>query len=255
MKFLLLFLLLPLGVYSQDGDSLSIKSSKNYLLKAISPVQGKKAATIIAPIAYLGYGFLSFDSAPLKKLDHYISDDLREDHAGAFTHIEDQLQFVPVASVYALGLAGIKGKNNFVDKSAMYFISNALTGLSVKFIKKQTHKLRPDGSDHLSFPSGHTASAFVAAEFMSQEYKEVSPWYGIAAYGVATATGGLRIANNKHWFSDVVAGAGVGILSTKLTYLAYPLIKRKLFKNRTDLLIVPAYQPGYASFSMRIPIR
>ena len=255
MKVFLMLLLLPLGIFAQDGDSLSIKSKHILSLESILPVKGNKAAAIITPIAYIGYGFLTFDSDPLKKLDHYISDDLREDHAGSFTHIEDQLQFVPVASVYALGLVGVKGKNNFVDKSAMYFLSNALAGVSVKFIKKQTHKLRPDGSDHLSFPSGHTASAFVAAEFMSQEYKDVSPWYGIAAYGVATATGGLRIANNKHWFSDVVAGAGVGILSTKLTYLAYPLIKRKLFKNQTDLLIVPAYQPGFVSFSMRVPIR
>lgn len=255
MKFFLIFFLLPLGIYAQDGDSLYLKSNRISFLEAIPPVKGNKAAMIIAPIAYIGYGFLSFDSDPLENFDHFISDDLREDHAGSFTHIEDQLQFVPVASVYALGMLGVKGKSNFVDKSAMYFISNALTGFTVKFIKKQTHKLRPDGSDHMSFPSGHTASAFVAAEFMSQEYKDVSPWYGIAAYGVATATGGLRIANNKHWFSDVVAGAGVGILSTKLTYLAYPLIKRKLFKNQTDLLIVPAYQPGFVSFSMRVPIR
>lgn len=255
MKFFLIFLLLPLGIYAQEIDTLSIQSKHISFLEAISPGKGNKAAMIIAPIAYIGYGFLSFDADPLENFDHFISDDLREDHAGSFTHIEDQLQFVPVASVYALGLMGVKGKSNFVDKSAMYFISNALTGLSVKFIKKQTHKLRPDGSDHMSFPSGHTASAFVAAEFMSQEYKDVSPWYGIAAYSVATATGGLRIANNKHWFSDVVAGAGLGILSTKLTYMAYPLIKRKLFKNRTDLLIVPAYQPGFVSFSMRVPIR
>lgn len=254
MKFFLIFLFLPLGLCAQEGDSISIKPNRVPFLEAIPPANGK-AAMFITPIAYIGYGFLTFDSDPLKKFDHYISDDLREDQVGSFTHIEDQLQFVPVASVYALGMLGVKGKNNFVDKSAMYFMSNALAGLSVKFIKKQTHKLRPDGSDHLSFPSGHTASAFVAAEFMSQEYKDVSPWYGIAAYGVATATGSLRIANNKHWFSDVVAGAGVGILSTKLTYLAYPLIKRKLFKSQKDLVIVPAYQPGFVSFSMRVPIR
>ena len=78
-----------------------------------------------------------------------------------------------------------------------------------------------DGSGR-AFPSGHTATAFVAAEFIQQEFKDASPWYGFAGYTVATATGTLRMLKNAHWFSDVVAGAGVGILTTKLTYLAYP---------------------------------
>ena len=76
-------------------------------------------------------------------------------------------------------------------------------------------------------------TAFAAAEFMRQEYKDVSPLYGIAGYGAATITGILRLYNNKHWVSDVVAGAGFGILSTRLAYWIYPVIKRKLFKDKS----------------------
>ncbi|MOA07759.1 PAP2 superfamily protein [compost metagenome] len=78
---------------------------------------------------------------------------------------------------------------------------------------------------------------------MRQEYKDQSPWYGIAGYSVALATGTFRMYNNKHWFSDVVAGAGIGILSTKLAYWVYPSIKRTLFKDKPGkTIIVPTYQ-------------
>ncbi|PIH02800.1 hypothetical protein CS542_03390 [Pedobacter sp. IW39] len=54
------------------------------------------------------------------------------------------------------------------------------------------------GADNYSFPSGHTANAF-AAEFLNQEYRDVSPWIGYAVYTVATASRVLRMYNNKHW--------------------------------------------------------
>ena len=118
-------------------------------------------------------------------------------------------------------------------------------------LKKITHIQRPDGSSYESFPSGHTAEAFASAEFLRQEYKDVSPWYGIAGYAAATATGALRIYNNKHWLSDVVAGAGIGIASTKLAYWIYPAIKRKFFKNKPmNTFIIPYYQGGTGAVAM-----
>ena len=80
---------------------------------------------------------------------------------------------------------------------------------------------------------------------MRQEYKDVSPWYGIGGYAAAAVTGYLRIQNNKHWLGDVVAGAGVGIISTKLAYWIYPAIKRKLFKDKeVTTIVLPTYQNG-----------
>jgi membrane-associated phospholipid phosphatase len=101
-------------------------------------------------------------------------------------------------------------------------------------LKKWTKVERPDGSSNNSFPSGHTANAFMGAEFLYQEYKDVSPWYGIAGYVVATGTGLFRMYNNRHWFSDVVAGAGFGILSTKVAYWIYPWMKEKIFKDKDE---------------------
>ena len=93
--------------------------------------------------------------------------------------------------------------------------------------KELTHVERPDGSDEFSFPSGHTSFSFVMAEVLHQEFKEKNVWISVAGYTVATAVGAMRILNNKHWLSDVVAGAAFGIFSAKLTYLLYPKVQKK----------------------------
>ncbi|MDO9261124.1 MAG: phosphatase PAP2 family protein [Flavobacteriaceae bacterium] len=96
----------------------------------------------------------------------------------------------------------------------------------------------------IPFLRGHTAKAFMGAEFLYQEYKEVSPWFGIAGYLVAAGTGTLRIYNDKHWLTDVVAGAGIGILSTKMAYLIKPFLDHKVFKKdikNSSTTILPSY--------------
>lgn len=255
MKFFFILVFLPFGIFAQGIDSLSQPHNTIPVLKQTLPQKRRPAEVLIAPVAYIGYGFITLNSDPLKRFDHFISDDIREDRSHPITNIEDQLQFLPAVSVYTLGMLGVKGKNNFADKTALYFIASSLTNLSVNFIKTQTHKLRPDGSDYRSFPSGHTATAFVAAEFMNREYRDISPWYGIAGYTIATTTGALRIVNNKHWFSDVVAGAGLGIMSAKFTYLMYPLLKKELSGKNNGLFIIPVYQPGLVGFSTSLSLK
>lgn len=90
---------------------------------------------------------------------------------------------------------------------------------------------------------------------MRQEFNGISPWYGNIGYTMAGATGALRMMNNKHWLSDVLAGAGVGVLSTKFTYFAYPWIKRKIIKNNgLDFIAVPIVQKGSLGFSAVMPL-
>ena len=88
----------------------------------------------------------------------------------------------------------------------------------VEIVKKNTHILRPDGSDYYSFPSGHTAQAFATAVMLSQEYGYRYKWVPYLSYGLASTVGVLRMANNKHYLSDVLVAAGIGILSTKVAY-------------------------------------
>ena len=133
----------------------------------------------------------------------------------------------------------------------IYLLSNAMMGITVQSLKSITKIQRPDGFGTNAFPSGHTATAFVAAEFLHQEYKDVSPWYGVAGYAAAITTAYLRMYNNKHWFRDLLPGAGIGILSTKAAYWIYPAIKRKFFKDKPmNTLVMPFYQNGVGGVSV-----
>jgi len=134
--------------------------------------------------------------------------------------LADHLRFAPLAAVYSLNLMGIKGKNNFGNRTALALKTLLLLDLTVNSLKTWTDSDRPNG-DLRSFPSGHTSIAFAFAHFMHKEFGEISPWYSIGAYSCAATVGVMRIAKNAHWVSDVVAGAGIGILSTELIYLTH----------------------------------
>jgi hypothetical protein len=215
-----------------------------------------KFASFIPPAAFIGYGALTFYVNPLRRIDYNFYHDVQKDHANFSTKIDNYLQYVPVATVYALNLAGVAGKNRFIDRTILYAMSEAIRAGAVSVIKHNTHRLRPSGRDRLSFPSGHSSTAFAAAEFMAQEYGELSPWYGVYAYTFAAATAVLRVYNNDHWFSDIIAGAGFGILSTKAAYLIYPLFRNKLFHddkdkdNKKATIILPSYGNGVASLTL-----
>lgn len=121
---------------------------------------------------------------------------------------------------------------------------------SVFAVKSLTRETRPDGSDNLSFPSGHTAQAFLAASIVHNEFRDKSQWYGIGAYTIATSVGALRMINTKHWQSDVVAGAGFGILSAHLAYLSH----RNRWGRKPRLLegitFTPTFYPGGAGLGL-----
>jgi membrane-associated phospholipid phosphatase len=134
--------------------------------------------------------------------------------------LDDYGQYSPLAAVYLLNLAGVKGKNNFGNRSAIAFKSILLSSTLTYRLKVWVNETRPDGDLH-SFPSGHTSTAFTFAQFMHREYGDRSHWYSIGAYSVAATVGIMRMAKNVHWVPDVLMGAGIGILSTELVYLTH----------------------------------
>jgi membrane-associated phospholipid phosphatase len=148
-------------------------------------------------------------------------------------------------------MAGVKGKNNMLDATLMYATSSAIAYALVFPLKSWTGVTRPDSSAPNSFPSGHTAQAFVSAEFLRQEYKGKFPWITAGGYVCAVATGYLRMYNNRHWFSDVMAGAGIGIMSTRLSYYFYPKLKNAILGKhvRTSSMLVPTYNDGAVGFT------
>jgi hypothetical protein len=224
-------------------DSLAVKENKQIQFKA---------KQLIIPSVLIGYGVIGIGNRQLKSFDSQIQEEVTENIDRKFT-IDDFSLLLPATSVYALGAFGIKGKNNFRDKTIILATSHLIMGLTMGSLKKSTKIERPDGSSFDSFPSGHTTIAFVGAEFLYQEYKDVSIWYGVSGYIVAAGTGAFRVVNNRHWFTDVVAGAGIGILSTKAAYWLYPTIN-KLFasknnKNRKSVFI-PYYNGKQVGFGL-----
>jgi membrane-associated phospholipid phosphatase len=198
----------------------------------------------LLPIGLIGYGAFAQSNDKLKGFDKDIRSSVLTNYPGFKTKIDDGMVLTPAFSVYALNLFGVKGKNNFRDRTMILGLAMGLTGGIVLPIKEWSNVLRPDGSTPNSFPSGHTAFAFMSAEFMRMEYKDVSPWYGVGGYAVAIATGSLRIMNNRHWLSDVITGAGIGMLSTKMAYWVYPSIRKVLFKDKASSTIVMPYFIG-----------
>jgi hypothetical protein len=199
---------------------------------------------LIIPSILIGYGVIGIGNDQLLSFNHQIKSEVTEDIDEKIT-IDDFSQYAPAASVYALNAFGVKGKNNMRDRSVIFVTSYVIMATTVLGLKSIVHEERPDGSSNNSFPSGHTATAFAGAEFLWQEYKDKSIWYGIAGYAVATGTGLFRIYNNRHWLTDVAAGAGIGILSTKIAYWMNPYITKKLFKssseNKSTSMIMPFY--------------
>lgn len=198
---------------------------------------------LIIPSLLVGYGVIGIESDQLKSFNSQIKDEITED-IDRKTTIDDFSQWAPAASVYGLNALGIQGENNLRDRSVILATSYLIMSGTVLGLKSITKIERPDGSSRNSFPSGHTATAFAGAEFLYQEYKDQSIWYGITGYAVATGTGLFRMYNNRHWLTDVAAGAGIGILSTKIAYWVSPYLTEKLFgkeKKGSTTLLAPSY--------------
>ena len=103
------------------------------------------------------------------------------------------------------------------------FAVNTIASVGVAYIGKTALKAmikeeRPDHSDNKSFPSGHAAMAFAAARSIDKEFRKESIWIPIAGYAAATAVGIERVANDRHHWYDVVAGAAVGYAAAELSW-------------------------------------
>ena len=145
-------------------------------------------------------------------------------------HYDDVTQYLPAAVM--LGLKAFNahggGRSTWGNMLTADVFGIAIMSAAVNGIKYTTNVRRPANGAYNSFPSGHTATAFMTATMLHKEYGHVSPLYSIGAYAVASTTGITRLLNNKHWASDVFVGAAIGIVSVELGYL----IADRLFKNK-----------------------
>ena len=169
------------------------------------------------------------------------------------TEIDNYTQFFGPVMATGLKIAGVEGRSDWGRYLASTAMSYGFMALFVNSIKYTAKEMRPDGSTRNSWPSGHTATAFVGATILHKEYGLTrSPWYSVAGYGVATATGVMRVLNNRHWVSDVLSGAGVGIMSGELAYAMSDLIFKGKGLLRGDAISECSIidHPSFFSISM-----
>lgn len=148
----------------------------------------------------------------------------------SFSYKADEvLRFAPAVALVGMKAFGVESRTERWSELVVRSVaSTAIMGLSVEATKRLVGRVRPDGSDDRSFPSGHSAAAFLTASLFAKEYGHISPWLSVGAYGVATSTAMLRRVNDHHWTSDVMVGAGIGILSTELAYALADIYYGKL---------------------------
>ncbi len=214
--------------YAQS-DSLRVekKAANNAFLKL---------ATLPAGIVVTG---IIMDKSSIRKPIQY---EVQHSLNGFRTNLDDYIQYAPIAEMYMADLAGIKSKNNPWVQTKYLIISELITGGVCHTLKRVLYHRRPDGTRY-SFPSGHTSQAFVAATVLYEEFKGTNKTLAYSGFLFSTATGVLRVANNKHWVSDVLTGAGIGILVTELVYHLKPFKYQRTNQSK-KLVILPKLSEG-----------
>ena len=113
----------------------------------------------------------------------------------------------------------------FTYDAAQVLVVNTVYTSALKTITSRT---RPDGSDNLSFPSGHTSTAVAFATVANAHYG----WkVGVPSYLAAGAIGMSRVTKDKHHLSDVIAGAAIGYVTgrTVVRVNGEPVGRRRTF--------------------------
>lgn len=233
-------------VKAQEADSLGICRSEEF-----------RFSQLVAPAVLIGSGAAITWSDYLERNVNLEVRDFVVSHNLPSTWVDDVTACVPAAAHIGLKWLGVASAHTDKERISTLVTASAIQFGVVRGLKHAVDVVRPDGTNDHSFPSNHTSSAFMGAELVRIEY---GTWWGLGAYTVATATAVMRVYNNRHWVGDVLAGAGIGILSAQAAYWLLPL-ERKLFgwdavctsdSTASSMLFVPYAAPNAAGFSFAL---
>lgn len=201
-----------------------------------------RARQLILPATLITVGALGVENGWACSVKDGVRNGFRELRTDCRFRADDYLQYLPVAAHVGIGLVGVKARHPFRERVAVTTTAYAAMGLLVNGTKHAVREKRPDSEARNSFPSGHTATAFMGAELVRKEYGNA---YGVGAYAFATGIAFLRLYNDRHWLNDIIAGAGVGILSAHIGYWLLPLEQRWLGWGNpsTAIVVAPIYEP------------
>ena len=201
---------------------------------------------LIAPAVLITVGSIGITNDWFVDLKNDWRDNLYDWRGDKRFHIDDYAQFLPVASNVGLAFVGAKAKHPFRERLIVSATGYVVMQTFVTVTKNLVDEKRPDSEAHNSFPSGHTAMAFVGAEMVRKEYGNA---WGVGAYVFASGIGFMRMYNDRHWINDVLGGAGMGILAANIAYWVLPLERRILrWDQSTEMSFVPIYNSEDKSF-------
>lgn len=251
LTLLFLSVIAPYSCLSQT-QNLESDSVQYDNLRAAAFYKCKAIKFVAAPALLTSYGLLTIGNKDLFISSQDVYEFRQQNFSNFHSTIDNYMPSVPIAAVYLLNLVRVKGKNNFINRTILIAIATPISDKITHMLKSSTAIARPDRSDFESFPSAHTAAAFVAAEFLHQEFKDKSMWYSIAGYTTASMVGAFRILNNKHWMSDVFVGAAIGMLTVKSLYVVYPWLLGKLKRNKKEnaVTIMPSFNGSAKGLTM-----
>ena len=200
-----------IGQYTTTTDSLQ-PQKKQFCIDTTGP--HIKVQSFILPAAFITLGAISVhNNFPISNSG--VKNFRDRNFSGFHTSLDNYLQFVPTAVGYGM-LIGSK-EHRFWPYTKKVVLTEAIMLALVYPTKTWVAEIRPDSGSPNSFPSGHTAQAFASATVFADEFGQHRFWLQASAYTCATAVAALRVLNNRHYIGDVVAGAGFGILSAKLS--------------------------------------
>ena len=219
------------------------KTPEELRLPALDKSVQFKGTQLIAPLTLVAVSSFGTWNRRAKDVNLSIQSGLERWRGDHRMHFDDYVQYLPAASYLALGFTGAKSRHNFKERLLVLGTSYIALGIMNNAVKYTVREPRPNNFDERnSYPSGHTATAFMGAELVRREY---GTGYGIAAYIVACGVGAMRIYNNRHWLNDVMAGAGIGILSAQIGYWMLPYTRRLFGMGRSKPDFALAATPYY----------
>lgn len=218
------------------------------LERSIDSIKGESPSSfrfykLISPASPIVLGSLTLYVTNVDDLDMSWSDEISSGH-GKLT-FDDYMQYSPVLIMWGLNAFGnIEPYHKFKQQTTILAMASLTSLALVQGTKTFVKRRRPDTGATNSFPSGHTATAFLCAEMLHQEYGHHSPWISITGYSIAAFTGYMRVYNERHYIGDIVAGAGFGMLSARLAYWLAPRVNEFLWGSSTG------YQSSYYASSI-----
>ncbi len=154
---------------------------------------------------------------PIQKVDKHIKKNYVKQNETGSTNLDTCLKWAPLAAFVASDLFLTEIKKELTQDILKAAVGELILKATVQPLKTIYKRRRPNGKSE-SFPSAHTATSFLGSELLRQKCKEEHFAVACAGFAASAGVAALRLYHNRHWFSDVVCGAIVGVFSARLSH-------------------------------------